>query len=87
MAEIKPKGKPPKDPAGRFTVTLRFSDGSTLDVRNMVDEVTALSVYHEHIAGIGARVGTTKQVTIFYIAEEGDRNEAMSWKYKATGGF
>lgn len=73
-------------PAGPFTVNLRFSDGSTLDVRTGVDETTAMNAYHEYIAGIGARVGTTKQITIIHIKDE-TREECVVWKYIHTGGF
>jgi hypothetical protein len=68
--EMRPKGKPANDEPGPYSVNVFFSDGSTLRVRENVAGDVATRVFDEHCHGIGAIVGTTRQVTI---TDESDR--------------
>lgn len=68
-----------------FSVLVGFSDGTSLMVRKNVNEEAALKSYKEHTKGIGAMVGTTKQVTILYRDENSEDSEYQKverWVYK-----
>lgn len=76
--ELIPKGKPAKDSPGPFSVIAVFSDGTDLTVCRGVDDKVAVEKMKELVTGIGARVGTTKQVHI----TDDIGNKMSSWVYK-----
>jgi hypothetical protein len=59
MSEL--KGTPAPGP---FSVIVTFVDGSKLTVIDKVSDEWAVDKYNEYVRGIGARVGTTRKVTI-----------------------
>jgi hypothetical protein len=78
------KGK--KYPTGPYSVRLVFSDGSRLLVSEKIDDNSAIGLFNEYKASMGAMVGTTKRVELLF----GDSDEALTgwcWKYQGTETF
>jgi hypothetical protein len=82
MAEL--KNRPPPGP---FRVDVTFIDGSKLSVIDKVDGPSALNKYMEHVSGIGARVGTTRQVKVMQVYDDGSEYVVQGWVFKGTGAF
>lgn len=82
MAEL--KNRPPPGP---YRVDVTFIDGSTLAVISRVDGPAALEKFKEHVAGIGARVGTTRKVTVFEVYNDGTEYPCQTWIYAKSGVF
>jgi hypothetical protein len=76
--DLKSKGKLARDPPGPFSVKVLFADGSSLMVCQNVDDETSYRAYNDHSSGIGARVGTTKRVSM--MDEVG--HELAYWVYE-----
>jgi hypothetical protein len=57
--ELKGKPKP-----GPYSVDVLFQDGVKMTVLKNVDDASAIDMFNQYIRGIGAIVGTTRQVRI-----------------------
>lgn len=82
MAELKNRPNP-----GPFNIEVTFVDGSKLTVLNKVDGSAALQKYTEYVSGIGARVGTTRQVRVFELYDDGSDYTVQTWTFKGSGAF
>jgi hypothetical protein len=82
MAELKNRLPP-----GPFRVDVTFIDGSKIAVVSHVDGPSALTKYMEHVNGIGARVGTTRQVKVTQVYDDGSEYVVQGWKFAGASAF